>query len=182
MEGTDEEWRSPRGARLRSGHPVTKAAFAAVGKRWPGRWGFDELTDELTVATGGPRDAVATVLAGVLWESFLTGMVDAWPDRESFATSVSEKPVSSALARYQLSRGTSCVTLLHGTLTVGDAAGRELIRLLDGTRDRNAIITAMACSPAITSQSGDPERRRALATESVTSGLDHLAILGLLSA
>jgi methyltransferase-like protein len=181
VSGRSDEWRSPRGARMRSGHPVAQAAFAAIGKRWPGRWDFASLTDAVLQEAGGSRDTVGDVLAKVLWEAFTVGMIDAYPARESFALKPSEKPVASELARHQLTRGNSIVTLLHGTVGVGDATGRLLISLLDGTRDREALVAAMAESALLREQEPDKARRLTIARESADAGLERLAHLALLT-
>ena len=56
------------------------------------------------------------------------------------ATLPSERPVASALARLQAASGTRITNLRHGTLEVPDELGRRLITLLDGTRDRAALL------------------------------------------
>lgn len=172
-----DEWRSPQGARLRSGHPVAKAALSSIGAHWPGRYDFASLTDVVMSQTGGPREAVAEVLEKVLWEAYTVGMIDAWPEDASFAVKPSEKPVASALARHLLKHGNSVVTLLHTTVAIGDAVGRHLISLLDGTRDVESLVHEMAGSAPFLEVSSDP----ALARENVITGLAQLARLGLLA-
>jgi SAM-dependent methyltransferase len=53
---------------------------------------------------------------------------------------VPERPVASALARLQAARGTRLTNLWHGSVEVPDELGRRLITLLDGTRDRAALL------------------------------------------
>ena len=52
-------------------------------------------------------------------------------------------PGASALARLQAAEGTRVTTLLHTTVEVGDELGRRLIGLLDGTRDRAALMAEL---------------------------------------
>ena len=59
------------------------------------------------------------------------------------ATTAAERPRASALARLQAGEGTRVTTLLHTTVEVGDELGRRLIGLLDGTRDRAALMAEM---------------------------------------
>ena len=54
-----------------------------------------------------------------------------------------ERPVASALARVQAARGTHVTNLWHATVEVPDDLGRRLITLLDGTRDRAALLQEM---------------------------------------
>lgn len=180
--GRTDEWSCPGGARLRSAHPVARAALTALGEQWPGRWSFSSLADEVEKETGGPRESVEELLDKVLWEAFTSGMVHAWPDKEPFAAKLSDRPVASALARKLLLHGDSVVTMLHGNVTIGDAAGRTLISLLDGTRDAAALTEALAAAPGLIEQSADSAKRMELAGENVTSGLQHLLQLALLTA
>ena len=48
--------------------------------------------------------------------------------------------MASALARVQTGRGTRVTTLRHAGVDVPDELGRRLIGLLDGTRDRAALL------------------------------------------
>lgn len=180
--GRSDEWTSPGGARLRSPHPVARAALTALGAQWPGRWNFSGLAGAVEKETGGPREAVEDLLDKVLWEAFTSGMIHAWPDKEPFASKLSQRPAASSLARKLLQDGDSVVTMLHGNVTIGDAAGRTLISLLDGTRDAAALTEALAASPALIEQSADPVERMKLARENVSTGLQHLLHLALLTA
>ncbi len=180
--GSTDEWSCPAGARLRSPHPVARAALTTIGARWPGRWDFSSLADAVEKETGGPREAVEDLLDKVLWEAFTSGLIHAWPDKESFAAKLSERPVASPLARRMLQHGNSVVTMLHGNVTIGDAAGRLLISLLDGTRDQAALVEALAASPVLIEQCAERGKRLEMARENVTSGLQHLLGLALLTA
>ena len=180
--GRTDQWTCPGGAMLRSAHPVARAAMTAIGALWPGRWSFPALTDAVEKETGGPREAVEKLLDQLLWEALTTGMIHAWPDKEPFASRLSERPVSSPFARQLLQHGDSVVTMLHANITIGDASGRTLISLLDGTRDEAALIAALAASPAQMEQTPDPATRLRLAKENVTSGLQNLLKIALLSA
>jgi hypothetical protein len=56
-----------------------------------------------------------------------------WPSEAS------ERPVASALARWQAARGEPLTSLVYTTIRMEEPAARLLITLLDGTRDRAAI-------------------------------------------
>jgi hypothetical protein len=65
----------------------------------------------------------------------------------SAATRAGDKPVASPLVRYQAQRGDPTIsTLRHRALNVDDEAGRRLLTLLDGTRDRAQLAFDMNCS------------------------------------
>jgi methyltransferase-like protein len=180
--GKTEEWRVQGGARLRSDHPVAKAAFTAIGAAWPARLTFNTLAEIVAKETGGPAGSVEEVLEKVLWEALTTGLIDAWPDAGRFTATPSEKPRSCALARYLLQFGDSIVTRLHTTVAIGDAAGKLLISLLDGTRDREALVKEMADSAVLKELEPDDAKREALAKANVDTGLLQLAKLTLLEA
>jgi hypothetical protein len=176
------EWRSPNGARLSSDHPVAKAAFAAIGEGWPARFEFTTLSDIVRKETGGPAEAVEQVLEKLLWEALTAGLIGAWPNAGRFAPRPTEMPRSCALARKMLQYGDSIVNRLHCTMGITDAAGKHLLSLLDGTRDREALIKEMTNLPVLVEEEPDPEKRAALARRNVETGLDHLAKWTLLEA
>ncbi len=176
------EWRSQGGAGLRITHPVATAAFGAIGTAWPARYDFETLTEICIKATDGPRDGVQEVLQKVLWEALTTGLIDAWPGQVDFAPVASENPRACSLVRRMLEYGDSVVTRLHSTVSIGDAAGKLLISLLDGTRDHAALIREMTDSALLQEQEPDPVKREASARQHVETGLGQLAKLGLLEA
>ena len=54
-----------------------------------------------------------------------------------------ERPLASALARFEAASREEITSLLHNRVRVPDANARRLITLLDGTRDRNALVAAI---------------------------------------
>jgi hypothetical protein len=56
-----------------------------------------------------------------------------------------ERPTASPLARLQARRADPPLvsTLLHTAVRIDDALGRYALELLDGTRDRSAVLTAL---------------------------------------
>jgi hypothetical protein len=55
------------------------------------------------------------------------------------ATEPGERPEVSRLARWQAAQGPELTSLVYQTVMMEEPAARELIGLLDGTRDRAAI-------------------------------------------
>ena len=96
-------------------------------------------------------------------------------------TTVTDKPEASALARYMLEHSDSVTTLLHSTVAVGDAAGRQLIALCDGTRDHAALVRGMFESAVLREQQPDDTTRWNVAQECVRGGLAELVKLALMS-
>lgn len=178
----EDTWHSVRGGRMKTTHSVAAAVLDAIGEKWPGRWSFDALAADVTARTAEPREDVEEVMERVLWEAFVTGMIDAWAEPAPCATTVSERPVSSALARHMLQHSDSVTTLLHSTVAVGDAAGRQLITLCDGTRDHAALVRDMADSAVLREQHADDEARLKVAQDCVSGGLAELVKLAMMTA
>jgi SAM-dependent methyltransferase len=121
------EFRGPHGATLTTDNDAVKAALVRLGEAWP---------VAVPVAQLGGADAVAEMLVRAYAVNFV--QLHVWaPD---LATTPSERPVASAPARLQAARGTRVTTLRHAEIDVPDELGRRLITLLDGTRDRAALL------------------------------------------
>jgi hypothetical protein len=56
---------------------------------------------------------------------------------------LSTRPVASALARLQAERGLPLTNLRHGRVIL-DEFSLRLLRLLDGTRDRDALLAMLS--------------------------------------
>jgi Arc/MetJ family transcription regulator len=95
------------------------------------------------------------------------GLVTAWlePPR---AVGAGERPRASALARMQ-ARDRRPVTSLFHTVVMLDDAGAQLLDLLDGTRDAEAVRTALREAVGVD-----------LAPEALDANLRALAAAGLL--
>jgi hypothetical protein len=120
---------------MRTDRPGVKQAFAAVGSAWPASRPVADLTE-----TADDPDAVRQAILG----GHSAGLVQLTSHAPRIATTVTERPATSALARAQAARGEAAVTSLkHERIPLADADGRELIKLCDGTRDRTALAQAM---------------------------------------
>jgi SAM-dependent methyltransferase len=123
-------FRGPKGASLTTDEPTAKAAMLALGEAWP---------DAVPVTDLGRGEA----LYELLLQAYAANLVQLHVWTPSLATTPSERPRASALARLQAAEGTRITNLRHATLEVTDDLGRHLIRLLDGTRDRTALLHAL---------------------------------------
>lgn len=112
--------------------PGTELLAAAAAAR-PHASTLAELAD----ATGLDDRTLRTTLLGTM----RLGLVTAWlePPR---AVAAGERPRASALARFQAAAGRPATSLLH-TVVVLDEAGAQLLGLLDGTRDLEALRAAL---------------------------------------
>jgi SAM-dependent methyltransferase len=93
---------------------------------------------ELRERTGTPEEELAAQLV----EAFEVGDVEFHAVPPPAATEAGERPRASALARSQARPGALVTTLLSQIVRVTDEPTAALLRLLDGTRDRPAILEA----------------------------------------
>ena len=71
------------------------------------------------------------------------GLTELHVHSPQFVLTVSERPVASALARLQIQNGSLVTNLCHASVQVTDKMARRLLQLLDGTRDRTALLTEL---------------------------------------
>jgi SAM-dependent methyltransferase len=109
--------------------------FALLDRVRPRAVGFEELRASLGVEP--------SVLGEVLIDGFRRErlMPHAGPLRA--ALEPGERPRASALARWQAARGEDITSLAYQRVVMTEPAARLLITLLDGTRDRAAIVDVL---------------------------------------
>jgi methyltransferase-like protein len=127
-------FRGPKGASLTTDEPLAKAAMLALGAAWP---------DAVPVSELGDGEA----LQSLLLQAYAANLVQLHVWTPALATTPSARPRASALARLQATEGSRITNLRHATLEVTDDLGRHLIRLLDGTRDRPALLRELDRPP-----------------------------------
>ena len=70
-------------------------------------------------------------------------MLEAYTNPPAFAASASEQPAASPLARLQAQQGTLVASLRHTMVELEDTTDRCLLLLLDGTRNRDALMDGL---------------------------------------
>jgi hypothetical protein len=120
------EFRGPGGAALTTDHGAVKAALVRLRAAWPRALPVAELDG------GAVRE--------ILLRAYAANVVQLHMWAPALAAEPAERPVASALARLQAARGSRITNLLHESVDVPDELGRRLITLLDGTRDRAALL------------------------------------------
>ena len=133
----------PKNAEIETDRPLVKAAFAKLGALWPQCIHFRELLAH-SMAELGRSGAEATEedtenLAAALVQAHEAGFIEFRMHRAPFVSVPGVRPRASALAQLQLSYGDRVTTMLHHVIRLQDPLGRELLRLMDGTRDRAAL-------------------------------------------
>lgn len=138
---------SSDGASISTNHPVVQAALRHVGDSFPRPIRVERLL-ALARQDAGSVDPVeddADALAVTLARAFELGLVALQLDAPRFAAAAGDYPVASPLARAQAAAGLEIVANLRPSMVRLDSKpALELLQLLDGSRDRAAILQDLA--------------------------------------
>ena len=138
---------SSDGAAISTNHPVVQAALRHVGDVFPRPIRVEQLLALARHETGSV-DAVeddANALAVTLARAFELGLVALQLDAPRFAAAAGDRPIASPLARAQAAAGRDIVANLRPSMVSLDSKpALELLQLLDGSRDRAAILEDLA--------------------------------------
>lgn len=184
--GVEEEFVTPNSATMKTDHPVAKAATVYLEKCWPQRLSFEELLSGVRDLLSPLRGVSAPsteedgeVLAGVLLRLYAIGLVQLHAFNSPLTTQVSERPVTSRLARWQALGGNRVTALNHMSIEFQDELTRNLVLLCDGTRERNAILAGLQ---KLAAESPDQFAAADITPETLEQNLHKLATYGLLHA
>lgn len=189
--GVAVRFASSDGAALVTDHPLAKAALLALTAAFPAALDTRALleTARQRCESHDDADADAALLAHTLVTGFRMGLLLLLCDGPTFAAAPGEHPQASALVRLQLEAGLDLVTSLRPSMVRLDSRlALELLRLLDGRRDRTTILddlaVRMAALPVPDDAGGETFRdigwwRQQLAT-TLDDGLRQTARMGLL--
>jgi methyltransferase-like protein/trans-aconitate methyltransferase len=143
-----ETFQGNKGGSIQTNSPVSKAAFMLLAGIWPQPLPFAELLSQvqelLRKEKGSAGEEDALELGKTLLKSYAAGLVELHSYLPSYARTLSERPTASALARWQATHGSFATTLYHNTLFLEDPLAKQMLPLLDGTRDRAALVDALA--------------------------------------
>jgi methyltransferase-like protein/trans-aconitate methyltransferase len=188
-----EEFRKQQ-ASIQTNRPLDKAALLHLSQRWPHSVSFTELlaaARRLThsEATSDSEEKKETAsLCHLLLRAYAAGVVELhlWTPR--LVTKVSERPIASPIVRLQALHGKRVTTLRHTGLELSDENSRDLLVLLDGTRDFETLVDSLAAlvqrGKAEVRRDGEPvtepARVRAIIASELPLGLERLARSALL--
>jgi methyltransferase-like protein len=132
---------------IATSQPVLKVALTLLGKVWPRRVAFGELLRKAREYAGRDNASGEAAiesdrrdLGAFLLRCYSIGFVDLHSYPSTFVTEISERPMASPLARLQVRQGPVVSSLRHLPLKIEDALGRDLLQILDGTRDHAALL------------------------------------------
>jgi len=128
---------APGGSRLTTEDEALIAVLRLAGERWPAAVPVRDALGE-----SAPPDVLERVGLALL-RCYAANLVQLHVHLPQLVTHVSERPVASPLARLQVREQAEIANLRHATIPMGDDTGRRLLSLLDGTRDRAALLAAV---------------------------------------
>jgi len=194
--GTNETFKTPNGTKHQIFDGLTKAALEIMGAQWPRSFAFEELY-QLSLARLRQEIGDAPI-AGDDIKSFGDRLLQGYAARvvelrvaaPRMAPTPSERPVASPLARFQIQSGsTTLTTLRHEPVEVPELP-RQMVLLLDGTRDAEALADDIvklghAGKIGVREQEGgppvtDPKRLEVLLRALVADNLPKIAKVALL--
>ena len=186
---------SPGGVGVTVSQPLVKSAMLQLGEIWPNLVLFDSLPALAHEGLGAPlvRDAANFArdladLGSLVLELYAADLIELGVSPPRFRTSVSDRPQSSPLARLQAERVPYVTNLRHVVVHLTDLQVR-LAKLLDGTRDREALCDALQAAvnagELVVDRYGQPlsdEDARGFLLELIDRDLQNLVGMALLIA
>jgi methyltransferase-like protein len=128
--------------------PFVKAAISILCDAWPDRLRFAEILERAQQRLPQPDATGTEMLSELLMKMYGAGLVEIdtcpWP----YPATVPERPCVSQLARFQAKEGSRVTSLRHQAIDLDDDQARRLLPLLDGTRDRSALLRDSGLDPA----------------------------------
>lgn len=140
---------APNGATVETGYPITKAALGILGQHWPRAMDIQmlytrsrEQLKEQEQASGEQRTN-REILCQDLLHCYTVGAVEFHTWQADYANRAGEYPCTSPLARWQAAKGATITNQRHEGVHT-DPVVREVIRTLDGEKDRRAVADHLA--------------------------------------
>jgi methyltransferase-like protein/trans-aconitate methyltransferase len=171
----------PASGGVSTDHPVMQALLAQAARHYPVAVNVTTLVNAARDAANStqPYDTDLDTACRFLLRTFEVGIVELYCDAPRFASTPNEYPCVSPLARLQAQTGaTEVASLRPRMVSLDDIYTRQLLPLLDGSRDRRAILTAMR--PILTPSDGLKHANEKQWEEELETTLQGLATLGLL--
>jgi len=128
--------------------PLAKAALVVLGRAWPHALPIEDLLAQaLELSDAPPADRLPGValtrLAGFLLRLAAFKRLDFRHSAPAFVTLAGVQPCASALARAQIRRSAYATSLSHLSIRLDDRPSQILLELLDGTRTRPELLSAL---------------------------------------
>jgi SAM-dependent methyltransferase len=125
--------------RLHCTHEATIAVMEPLIAAWPHTLRYDELVPILARHGLAEADKAAMLLLQLA----ITQMLELHTWEPPLAKGISERPRATETSRFDAKTRAYGSTLWHTQVEFTDPIGRECLKLLDGTRDRVALLEAL---------------------------------------
>ncbi|MBV9390558.1 MAG: class I SAM-dependent methyltransferase [Verrucomicrobia bacterium] len=137
-------FRRPKGSEIETPNPIVGFALEVVCSRWPESVSFSQMLDGVRRSNGSSDADVDSNIAVALSTLYRAGFLGLQWYPYQVTHAVSERPLTSRLARTQLSHGESATTQLHVNFRFPDPLSRQLVLLMDGSRTQSQIVSELA--------------------------------------
>lgn len=140
------KFKGPRNLTVSSDDPIVKAALACLSDVWPRSVHIDELLRlaKARVPESLHSESAGDVLGGALLSCCTKGLCELHVHRSiTFVREPSERPSACPVVRWQAANGDPVTNRRHERVFLDELAKR-LLPLLDGLRDRAALLQSMA--------------------------------------
>jgi methyltransferase-like protein/SAM-dependent methyltransferase len=145
-----EEFRTRETAVLTTNNPLVKAALMALWEARPTALSFDSLWQRVAARLAAAPEPnplrgedAQRQLAAALLQCYLANALELHLYEPPFVLQAGAAPCATPLARHQAASGVPVTNLRHRSVTLDDCDS-WVLRYLDGTRDRSALIDVLA--------------------------------------
>jgi methyltransferase-like protein len=143
-DGEPTVFRRPGGSELETNHSLVRAALKSLWSHWPAAVSFEALLATARAAATSKAVALSEsneleTLAEALTRAYRAGFLGMQVFPHQVTNTISDRPSTSKLARFQLERGDSATSQLHVLMKFPDPLSRRLVQLLDGTRNQEML-------------------------------------------
>ncbi len=129
----------PGTAHVVTDHPLLVRTLGAIAESWP--------SPRPIAGLGAEREQPA--VHDMLLQAYAANLVRLHVHPPLVATTPSDRPRVSPLARLEAAEGTALTTVRHTPYEPEDDATRRVAALLDGTRDREALVRELGDAEAV---------------------------------
>jgi methyltransferase-like protein len=130
----------PGGIKMETVHPGVIALMEQLEAGWPRALSFAEISATGFVLNHNDTDQEG---AALLMRLAVAKMIELHAWKAPIAPAISTHPRASACAREEARTRTHVTTLLHTTARLDDPLVRSFLQLLDGTRNRAALLEVL---------------------------------------
>lgn len=145
-DGEMVEFRDAQGRTVSTSEALPKAIYSELGETHPRALPYGDLRErgcaraEMKLPLELESEAK---LIRMLVASFANGVAEFRMYQAPFVTEVSERPVASTVARHQAATDLPVTSMRLTSFTIADPVLRQVLTLLDGTRDEQQLLAEM---------------------------------------